>query len=252
MNFQQKLKNAIKKNDSLVCIGLDTDISKIPQHLLNKRDPVFEFNKEIVDKTNNLVCCYKANIAYYSSQGAKGLKSLINVIKYIHKKYNTPFILDAKRADVGSTSEQYVKEVFDIFNADAVTVNPYFGFDAIEPFLKRKDKGIIVLCRTSNPGASDFQDLIIDGKPLYIKVAKKITEWDKKYKNCLMVVGATWPDEMKKIREISEISENDNREIKPELIKDVIKSVENTCEELKCRKRKPMKTNEFNTWCEKL
>lgn len=203
MTFRQKLEKIIKKNNSLLCVGLDTDINKIPQHLLNKMNPVFEFNKEIIDKTNNLICCYKANIAYYSSQGTKGLRSLTNTIEYIHEKYDIPFILDAKRADVGSTSEQYAKEVFDIFNTDAVTVNPYLGLDAIEPFLKRKDKGVIILCRTSNPGASDFQDLITDGKPLYMRIAKKITEWDKQYKNCLMVVGATWPDEMGKIREIA-------------------------------------------------
>lgn len=204
MNFQQKLENAIKKNNSLLCIGLDTDINKIPKHLLEKEDPVFEFNKTIIDNTNNLVCCYKLNIAYYSAEGLKGLESLIKTINYIHDKYiDIPVILDAKRADVGHTSEAYAREVFDQINTDSVTVNPYFGLDSVEPFLKYKDKGIIVLCRTSNPGAGDFQDLIIDGEPLYIKVAQKITEWNKKHGNCLMVVGATWPEEMKKIRKIA-------------------------------------------------
>jgi len=221
MNFQQKLEKAIKRNNSLLCIGLDTDINKIPKHLLGKKDPVFEFNKAIIDKTHDLICCYKANIAYYSALGTKGLESLINTIKYIHEQYDIPFILDAKRADIGSTSEQYAREVFDVFDTDSVTVNPYLGADAIKPFLKRADKGIIILCRTSNPGASDFQDLITgvasqahprggyrlapqeSYKPLYLKIAEKVVEWNKKYENCLMVVGATWPGEMKKIRKIA-------------------------------------------------
>src|SRR3989344_7372654 len=139
MSFQQKLEIAIKKNNSLLCIGLDTDINKIPKHLLEKNDPVFEFNKTIIDKTNNLICCYKANIAYYSALGTKGLESLIDTIKYIHEKYDIPFILDAKRADIGSTSEQYAIEVFDVLNTGSVTVNPYLGIDAIEPFLKYSD-----------------------------------------------------------------------------------------------------------------
>lgn len=198
------LENIIKKNNSLLCIGLDSDIEKIPNHLLEKGEPLFEFNKELIDKTFDLVCCYKINIAYYSATGTKGIQSLIKTIDYIHREYTSiPVILDAKRADIGSTSEQYVKEVFDIIGADAATVNPYLGFDAIEPFLKRGGKGIIILCRTSNPGASDFQDLKVEQKPLYLKVAEKIAQWHQQYGNCLMVVGATWPNELKKIREIA-------------------------------------------------
>lgn len=189
MKFLQKLDVSIKKNNSLLCIGLD--------------NCDFEFNKKIIDQTHDLVCCYKANIAFYSAQGINGLDSLIKTIRYIHERYDLPFILDAKRADIGNTAGNYVKEAFDVFAADAVTVNPYLGFDSIEPFLKRKDKGVIILCRTSNKSASDFQDLIVDGKPLYLKVARKVVEWNKKYKNCLMVVGATWPEELKKIRKIA-------------------------------------------------
>ncbi len=202
MNFITKLENTIKKNNSLLCIGLDSDIDKLPKHLLKTSDPIFEFNKAIIDNTNDLVCAYKPNIAFYSSQGKLGLESLLKTIEYI-KKFNIPIILDAKRGDVGSTSTHYAKEVFDILKADAVTVNPYLGFDSIEPFLQREDKGIIVLCKTSNPGANDFQDLKMDNEPLYVKVAKKVVEWDKKYKNLLMVVGATYPEELKKIREIA-------------------------------------------------
>lgn len=223
MSFREKLKITVKKNNSLLCIGLDTDTNKIPKHLSDKGNTVFEFNKAMIDNTHDLVCCYKANIAYYSSQGTKGLESLIKTIRYSHDKYtNIPVILDAKRADIGSTSEQYAREVFDVIDADAVTINPYLGSDAVEPFLKHKDRGIIILCRTSNPGASDFQDLIVspqvpienhlggglartprENEPLYLKVAEKVVEWNKKYGNCLMVVGAGWPEEMKKIREIA-------------------------------------------------
>lgn len=204
MNFQQKLNKIIDKNNSLLCIGLDTDKSKIPQYLLETKDPVFEFNKTIIDNTHELACSYKLNIAYYSAEGLKGLESLIKTITYVHDRYpDIPVILDAKRADIGSTSQQYAKEVFDLLNSDAVTVNPYFGLDSIQPFLEYKDKGIIILCKTSNPGAYEFQDLLVDNEPLYIKVAKKIIEWNKKYQNCLMVVGATWPEELGKIRKIA-------------------------------------------------
>lgn len=219
MKFLQKLKNAIKQNNSLLCVGLDTDNSKIPKRFLTGSDPAFEFNKTIIDATSDLVCCYKANIAFYSAQGIKGLNSLIKTIKYIHKRYDLPFILDAKRADIGNTAEKYVEEVFGVIGADAVTVNPYLGFDAIEPFLKRQEKGILILCRTSNPGALDFQstEVSIDfhfgsenqathrekAEPLYLKVAKKVVEWNKQYKNCLLVVGATWPEELRMIRKIA-------------------------------------------------
>ena len=135
--------------------------------------------------------------------GESGMRHLQKTIEYVHTTYpDIPVIVDAKRADIGSTSEQYAEWVFNYLKADAITVNPYLGVDAIEAFLKHQDKGIIILCRTSNPGAADFQDLLVDGKPLYIKVAEKIAKWDNKYKNCLIVVGATWPAQMKEIREI--------------------------------------------------
>lgn len=202
MDFLEKVKKAIEQNNSLLCIGLDTDVEKIPSHLKSEPDPIFSFNKLIIDATHDVVCCYKANIAFYSSQGLKGIESLIKTIKYIHEQFpNIPVILDAKRADTGNTSEQYAKEVFDVIGADAVTVNPYLGLDSIEPFLKRKEKGVIVLCKTSNLGALDFQDLKIDGEPLYVRVAQKVVTWHQTYGNCLLVVGATWPEELKKVRD---------------------------------------------------
>lgn len=190
MNFLQKLKNAIKQNNSLLCIGLD--------------NCDFEFNKKIIDQTHDLVCAYKPQIAFYEATGIEGLKSLKRTVDYLKKHHPAiPLICDAKRSDIASTMEQYASSLFDYYGFDAATVNPYLGFDSLEPFLKRKDKGIIILCRTSNKSASDFQDLLISGEPLYLRVAKKVVEWNKKYKNCLLVIGATWPEELKKIRTIA-------------------------------------------------
>lgn len=199
MNFQDKLDKAISKNNSLVCVGLDPDPTK-----LKKGQNQFEFNKTIIDQTADLICCFKPQIAFYSATGVEGLDHLWKTIEYIHQKYqNVPVLLDAKRGDIGHTSEMYVREVFGFLNADAVTVNPYLGEDSLEPFLKRRDKGIVVLCRTSNPSAVDFQNLKVDDELLYIKVARKVVDWDKKYRNLLMVVGATFPNEMRKIRKIA-------------------------------------------------
>jgi len=204
MSFKQKLEKIVKKNNSLLCVGLDTDLEKIPQYLKNYENPIFSFNKQIVDSTHNLVCAYKPQIAYYSALGIKGMRSLLKTIEYVKTKHpEIPIILDAKRADIASTSEQYAKEVFDVFMADAVTVNPYFGLDALIPFLQRKDKGIFVIGRTTNRSANDFQDLMLNGKPLYMHVAEKVVRWNKTYNNCLMVVAATWDNELKKIRKIA-------------------------------------------------
>lgn len=190
MKFLQKLNISIKRNNSLLCVGLD--------------NCDFEFNKKIIAQTHDLVCAYKPQIAFYEAAGVKGLKSLKETVDYLKKHHPIiPVICDAKRGDIGSTMKQYASSLFDYFGFDAATVNPYLGFDSLEPFLRRKDKGIIILCRTSNPGASDFQDLLVNGEPFYIKVAKKVVEWNKKYKNCLLVVGATWPEELRKIRTIT-------------------------------------------------
>ena len=204
MNFKSKLEKAVRRNDSLVCVGLDTDSEKIPKKVARKSDPIFKFNKAIIDLTADVVCAYKPQIAFYAAEGEKGLNALKKTVDYLKKNYpQIPIICDAKRGDIGNTAAKYTEEIFDWFGFDAVTVNPYLGFDSIEPFLERKDKGIIILCRTSNPGAADFQDLKIEGKPLYKKVAEKVAKWDKKYGNCLMVVGATWPKQLKEIRKIA-------------------------------------------------
>ncbi len=199
MNFIKAIESAWQKNNSLVCVGLDPDISKIPAHLRGLENPLFEFNRAIVDATSDLVCAFKPQMAFYSAVGAE--QDLLLTIEYIHENHpGIPVILDAKRGDIGSTAEMYAKEVFDRYQADAVTVNPYMGGDTLRPFLKRSDKGVIILCRTSNPGSRDLQDLDTNGEKLFQIVARKAsTEWNVN-NNILLVVGATFPEELKEIR----------------------------------------------------
>jgi len=198
MKFTEKLDAAVKKNNSLLCIGLDIDLKRIPASLLNKSDPIFDFNKAIIDATKDLVCAYKPNIAFYEMYGIYGMQALMKTIEYASD--DIPIILDAKRGDVGHTAFAYAKAIFEIYKADATTINPYMGYDSVEPFLEYKDKGIFILCLTSNVGHKDFQVL---GKeePLYQLVAKHVKEWDVSL-NCGLVVGATNPDELKDIRKI--------------------------------------------------
>lgn len=198
MNFQQKFDRIVKKNNSLTCVGLDSDLPRLPQGLSQ-----FEFNKKIIDATADLVCAYKPNSAFYEAQGDRGITELKMTCDYLRKKYpEIPVILDAKRADVGNTNEGYVKFAFDYLGVDAITLHPYLGKEAIEPFLQKKDKGIIILCRTSNPGAGELQDLMINKRPLYKIIAQKVAKKWNKNKNCLLVVGATYPRELTEVRKI--------------------------------------------------
>ena len=197
MNFIDKLGGASKRNDSLLCIGLDPSMEKIPTFLHAAKDPIFEFNKRIIDATKDLVVAYKPNLAFYEAEGPEGLKSLMKTIEYIPA--SIPIIADAKKGDIGNTARAYARAVFDVFGFDAVTVNPYMGVDSIKPFLNYEDKGVFVLCRTSNPSASEFQN--IGAKPLYQIVAEHAVTWNV-HENCGLVVGATWPEEIKKIRTI--------------------------------------------------
>jgi orotidine-5'-phosphate decarboxylase len=202
MNFIEAIGSMWQKNNSLVCVGLDPDISKIPAHLRTLKTPLFEFNKAIVDATADLVCAFKPQIAFYSASRSE--RDLELTIDYIHQNHpGIPVILDAKRGDIGSTAEMYAQEVFDRYQSDAVTVNPYLGADTLRPFLNRKEKGVVILCRTSNPGARDIQDLESNGKKLYQIVAgKAVTEWNDNG-NILLVVGATFPKELNEIRSIA-------------------------------------------------
>jgi orotidine-5'-phosphate decarboxylase len=197
MIFFDKLNAAVEKNHSLVCVGLDTDPELIPSGM-----SALEFNKAIIDATADFVCAYKPNIAFYEAQGEKGLDTLHKTIAHIPK--NIPVILDAKRGDIGNTAQAYAKALFEYMVCDAVTVSPYLGLDSLEPFLKYKEKGVIILCRTSNKGAADFQSLLCEyeGKkrPLYEIVALKASQWNTN-KNIGLVVGATYPEELKNIRQ---------------------------------------------------
>lgn len=201
MTFNEKLKTIWEKNNSLLCVGLDPDLSRFPNHLKNSSDSIFQFNKAIIDATHDLVCAFKPQIAYFSAEGAE--KQLEQTIDYIKKNYpHTLIILDAKRGDIGSTAQKYAIEAFERYGVDAVTVNPYLGYDSVKPFLSYEDRGTILLCRTSNPGAEDIQDLEVDGEPLYKRVARLASKHWNTNNNCLLVVGATWPSQMSEIREI--------------------------------------------------
>ena len=204
MTFQQKLDAIIEKNNSLVCVGLDPVVEKLPKHLQEIENAFFTFNKSIIDLTHDFVCAFKPNSAFYEALGDKGVAQLKMTCDYIREQYpEMPIILDAKRADIGSTNEGYTKYIYDYLQVDAVTLQPYLGGEAIKPFLDKTDKGAIILCKTSNPGAGEFQDLPVNGEPLYKMVAKKIVqEWNTN-NNCLLVVGATYPEELAEIRNIA-------------------------------------------------
>jgi len=214
MIFQKKLDSIVKKNNSLVCVGLDSDINKIPGFIRNGAHPQSTFNKAIIEATHDLICAYKPNTAFYEQRGHAGIEALKMTCDYIREKYpEIIIIIDAKRADIGSTNEGYVKFIFDYLGADAVTLHPYLGKEALSPFLERKDKGCIILCRTSNPGAGDLQDLPIltpqvkkralQQVKLYKIVAKKVVKDWNKNNNCMLVVGATYPKELKEVRKIA-------------------------------------------------
>jgi orotidine-5'-phosphate decarboxylase len=199
MHFMQSLQHAWTRNDSLVCVGLDPEPAKFPAHLRDTPDALFAFCAAIVDATADLVCAFKPQIAHFAALRAED--ALERLIAHIHAKHpGVPVILDAKRGDIGSTAQHYVTEAFERFGADAVTLNPYMGRDSIQPFLDRADKGVILLCRTSNPGGADFQALDCGGQPLYLRVAETIArEWNT-HGNCALVTGATWPEEIRQVR----------------------------------------------------
>ena len=202
MNFTDKLAARWRDTNSLLCVGLDPDPTRFPAHLREADDAIFEFCKAIVDATADLVCAFKPQIAYFAAHngGESALQRLVAHINAVHP--DVPVVLDAKRGDIGSTAEQYVAEAFDRFGADAVTLNPYMGRDSAEPFLRRTDRGCIFLCHTSNPGARDFQELDGGGRPLYQHIASTIARDWNGAGNCALVVGATYPAELRVIRDL--------------------------------------------------
>jgi orotidine-5'-phosphate decarboxylase len=202
VTFLDSLEARWRDSNTLVCVGLDPLPDRFPKAILASPDPILSFNKAIIDATADLVCAYKPQIAHYAALGAED--SLVQTITYIHDQFpGVPVILDAKRGDVGSTATQYAREAFERYRADAVTVNPWLGFDAVKPFLQYTGKGIIVLCRTSNASAADIQDLVADGRPVYLHVAEQVVSRWNREGNCLLVVGATKPEPMAEIRRIA-------------------------------------------------
>jgi orotidine-5'-phosphate decarboxylase len=199
MTFTQKLRDVQLKQDSLLCIGLDVDLEKIPEHMKSSSNPVLEFNRRIIEATHDLTCAYKPNLAFYEAMGDRGLATLRETVKLIPKSVLT--IGDGKRGDIGNTAERYAKSLFDDFGFDSITVNPYMGFDSVEPFLKNPEKGVFLLALTSNPGSKDFQRLKIQGTPLYEKVVRMAKKWNTNL-NIGLVVGATHSRELKAIRKI--------------------------------------------------
>ena len=206
MGFMQALQQRWDVADSLVCVGLDPEPAKFPARFAGDPDAVFHFCRDIVDATAAYVCAFKPQIAHFAALGQED--ALQRLIAHIHEHHpGIPVILDAKRGDIGSTAQHYATEAFQRYAADAVTANPYLGRDSLQPFLDCADRGVVILCRTSNPGASDLQDLPVqrpDGstRPLYQCVAETVTcDWNA-HGNCLLVVGATWPGQLREVRAI--------------------------------------------------
>ncbi|MDV2988751.1 MAG: orotidine-5'-phosphate decarboxylase [Dehalogenimonas sp.] len=192
MNFIEKLTGAARANDSWLCVGLDPELGRLPSGT-----STFEFCRAVIEATQDLACAFKPNAAFFEALGSDGWTILKTVIDAVPK--HIPVILDAKRGDIGNTAVAYARSAFEHLGADAVTVNPYMGYDSVKPFTDYPDRGVFVLCRTSNPGSADFQSLEFDGKPLYQIVADKVVNWNT-FGNLGLVVGATKPDELRTVR----------------------------------------------------
>ena len=206
MRFSAKLEAAWKNNDSLVCVGLDPDLGKLPAHLRGRRSALFEFNKGIVDATADIVCAYKPQTAYYAGQDAD--EDLALTLAYIRERApQVPVILDAKRGDIGSTAEQYARETFERYGADAVTLSPFMGFDSVAPYLKYQGKGAFLLCRTSNPGGDDLQAqrlADVPGQPRLYEHVARLAQGPWNLNGQLgLVVGATYPQEIERVRALA-------------------------------------------------
>lgn len=200
MTFSRKISLVQRKQSSLLCIGLDTDAALIPRHLGRSANAVLAFNRRIIDATADLVCAYKLNLAFYETLGAGGWRVMEKTLEHIPRNIIT--IGDGKRGDIGNTSERYAKTLFDELGFDATTVNPYMGYDSVEPFLQWSDRGVFLLALTSNPGSNDFQRLRVSGRFLYEHVVRSAVKWNTK-KNIGLVVGATHPNELRRIRNLA-------------------------------------------------
>jgi len=197
MTFTQRVRQIQNNQNSLLCVGLDVDEDKIPVSLRSLEHPALEFNRQIIEATHDLVCAYKLNLAFYEAMGERGHYILQQTLQYIPKSIFT--IGDGKRGDIGNTAERYLKSLFINLNFDSVTINPYMGFDSVEPFLTKPEKGVFILALTSNPGSKDFQRLAVGTKPFYEKVVATVKKWNSR-QNIGLVVGATHPKELRRIR----------------------------------------------------
>ncbi|WP_129136738.1 orotidine-5'-phosphate decarboxylase [Luteimonas sp. YGD11-2] len=201
MGFMQQLRQRWATSGSLVCVGLDPEPAKFPAKFSGDPDAVFAFCRDIADATAEFACAFKPQIAHFAALGAED--ALQRLIAHLHAAHpGVPVILDAKRGDIGSTAQRYAVEAFQRYDADAVTVNPYLGRDSVQPFLDHAERGVVILCRTSNPGAGDLQDLDVGGRPLYQHVAGTIARDWNAHGNCALVVGATWPAQLAEVRAI--------------------------------------------------
>ncbi len=204
MTIAEKFVARAKAADSLLCVGLDPEMERIPARFHSAGLPLFEFCRWIIDQTHAFAAAYKPNMAFFEAHGAQGMLALERTMEYLHAEHPTIVtICDAKRGDIGNTNRGYVSSIFDALGFDAVTLHPYLGKESLAPFLDREDKASIILCRTSNPGAGELQDLLVDGRPLWEHVAHSVaTEWNAQG-NCMLVVGATYPEEMRRIRAVA-------------------------------------------------
>ena len=199
--FRERLAVAIERHDSLVCVGLDPVPERLPQGISRDADGIVEFNRRLIEATADLACCFKPNFPFYGALGARGVEALQQTIDAVPDE--VPVLLDCKMGDIGSTAERWAHMAFAELGADAVVINPYMGSDAVAPFLECGDKGIFVLCHTSNPGAADFERLPVEGSPLYEHVALKALEWNRAHGNCGLVVGATQAGSMARLRQLA-------------------------------------------------
>lgn len=200
MTFNEKLNQICTKKNSLVCVGLDVDLKKIPRFILDKKEPQVYFSQAIIDATIEHAAAYKINTAFFEAYGAKGWEAMAKIVNYLPG--DVIKIADAKRGDIGNTSKMYARAFFEELNFDAVTINPYLGGDAVAPFLEDEQKGVFILCHTTNKGAENFQKFSNGKKALYELVAEKVQQWNRR-NNCGLVVGATYPDEMKHVRSLT-------------------------------------------------
>ena len=200
MKFKERISQLVKERKSLICVGLDTDPEKIPDHLKSVDNPTLEFNRHIIEATSDICVAYKPNSAFYEALGSEGWQTLKDTITAVPS--DVPVIVDAKRGDIGNSSRMYARAIFEYLKGDAVTVSPYLGEDSLAPFFEYKDKFAFVLALTSNPSSQDFQLLSINGRPLYEIVAENVQRWNKS-DNLGLVVGASHPDKIKEMRNIS-------------------------------------------------